>query len=292
MKLGVFTFYFPHPLEVAAERIARLGFECVQLNTVFPDWELTPRTTAAECRRVAKTFTARGLPVAAVAGYRNPIAADPDRQAANLAFLRNLLERAGDLGTPYVATEAGSRHPTDDWAPHPENAMPGAMALLIDRISELAEHARRHGAVIVIEPAVGTVLDTPAKVEQVSKAISSPGLGFLADWPNLIDGSNFDRSLEVLATMSGSWLKRVPLAHLKDVCPLQSPPRERHHHVGDPTLNGNMEYPGPGRGALDLGAYFRHLAAQGYDGPMIIEHTAEEDLPAALAVALRDRDRP
>jgi sugar phosphate isomerase/epimerase len=290
MQLGVFTFYFPYSFEVAAERIARLGFECVQLNTAFPDWELTPRTTAAECRRVAKTFCARGLTVAAIAGYRNPIATDPDRQAANLACLRLLLERAGDLGTTLVSTEAGSRHPRDDWAPHPENATPETLALLVDRLGELAEHARRHGSVILVEPAVGTVLDTPSKVEQVSEAISSPGLGFVADWPNLIDGSNFDRSLEVLAAMTGSWLKRVRLAHLKDVCPLQSPPRERHHHVGDPTLYGNMEYPGPGLGALDLGAYFRHLAAHGYHGPMVIEHTAEADMPDALMAASKARE--
>jgi sugar phosphate isomerase/epimerase len=289
MKLGVFTFYFPYGVNVVAERIARLGFECVQLNPVFADWELTSRTTAADCRRIAESFSSRGLPVAAIAGYRNPIAPDRQKQAANLAYLRLLLERAADLGTPYVSTEAGSRHPSDDWAPHPDNATPEAMALLIDRVGELAEHARRHGSVIVVEPAVGTLLDTPAKVQTLSDALPSPGLGFLADWPNFIDGSNFDRASEVLAAMTGSWLKRVPLAHLKDVCPLQDPPRERHHHMADPKLYGNMEYPGPGRGTLDLAAYFRHLSAQGYDGPMIIEHTAEDDLPAALEVARRAR---
>jgi sugar phosphate isomerase/epimerase len=285
MQLGIFTFYFPHPVEVAAERIAQQGFECVQLNTAFPDWEMTPQTTSAACRRVGRAFESRGLPIAAIAGYRNPIAFDPVKQAANLAYLKLLLERAADLGSPYVATEAGSRHPHDDWAPYPENATPEAMSLLIDRTGELAEFARRHGAVIVIEPAVGTVLDSSEKMAVLNDAVSSPGLGFLADWANLLDGSNFHRSQEVLADMTGSWLKRVPLAHLKDVCPLQDPPRERHHHMADATLYGNIEYPGPGRGELDLSAYFKHLAAQGYDGPMILEHVAEADVPAALQAA-------
>ncbi len=282
MQTGIFTFYFPHAVDEAAERIAKLGFDCVQLNMAAPDWELTATTTAADCRRVREAFTKRGLSIAALAGYRNPIAFDQAKQKSNLDYLKLMLERAHDLGSPLVCTEAGSRHPTDDWAPAPENETPGAMALLIDRAGELAEVARRNGAVIVIEPAVGTVLDTPAKMETLSKAVSGSGLGFLADWANLLDASNFDQANEVLASMTGSWTKRIALAHLKDVCRLGSVPRERHHHVADAALYGNMEYPAPGRGDLELSRYVRHLKDLGYRGPMIIEHVAEEDVPAAL----------
>lgn len=290
MQLGIFTFYFPYAVDAAAARIARLGFDCVQLNMAAPDWELTPGTTAAECRRVREAFTTRGLSIAALAGYRNPIAFDRARQKSNLDDLKLMLERAHDLGSPLVCTEAGSRHPTDDWAPTPENETPEAMTMLIDRVGELAAVARRNGAVVVIEPAVGTVLDTPAKLETLSNSVSSPALGFLADWANLLDASNFDRSKAVLASMTGSWTKRIALAHLKDVCRLGSIPRERHHHTADPTLYGNMEYPAPGRGDLDLSLYFRHLMDLGYRGPMIIEHVAEEDVPAALEATRRARD--
>lgn len=282
MQIGIFTFYFPYAVDEAAERILRLGFDCVQLNMAAPDWELMPQTRAAECGRVRRAFSSRGLGIAALAGYRNPIAFDKSKQKDNLDYLKLMLERAHDLGSPLVCTEAGSRHPTDDWAPTPENESPGAMALLIDRVGELAEHARRNGAVIVIEPAVGTVLDTPAKMDILSKAISSPALGFLADWANLLDASNFDRSKDVLASMTGSWTTRIALAHLKDVCRLGPVPRERHHHVADAALYGNMEYPAPGRGDLELSAYVRHLKDLGYRGPMIIEHVAEEDVPPAL----------
>lgn len=287
MHIGIFTFYFPYAVDEAAERIRRLGFDSVQLNMAAPDWELSADTPTPECRRVREAFTKRGLGIAALAGYRNPIAFDTAKQNDNLDYLRLMLERAHELGSPLVCTEAGSRHPTDDWAPTPENEKPEAMALLIDRVGELAEHAKRHGAVIVIEPAVGTVLDTPAKLDVLSKAVSSPALGFLADWANLLDASNFDRSTEVLASMTGSWTKRIALAHLKDVCRLGAVPRERHHHMADAALYGNMEYPAPGRGDLDLAAYVRHLKALGYRGPMIIEHVAEEDVPAALEATRR-----
>ncbi len=287
MQIGIFTFYFPYAVDEAAERVHRLGFDCVQLNMAAPDWELTPRTASGECRRVREAFTKRGLSIAALAGYRNPIAFDRARQKSNLDFLKLMLERAHDLGSPLVCTEAGSRHPTDDWAPTPENQTPEAMALLIDRVGELAEVARRNGAIIVIEPAVGTVLDTPAKMESLSNAVSSPALGFLADWANLLDASNFDRANAVLAAMTGSWTKRIALAHLKDVCRLGPVPRERHHHMADAALYGNMEYPAPGRGDLELSLYVRHLKDLGYRGPVIIEHVAEEDVPAALEATRR-----
>lgn len=287
MRLGIFTFYFPYALHVAAERIRRLGFDCVQLNMAAPGWELSPATTGAECRRVRDIFAEEGLSIAALAGYRNPIAFDRDRQAANLAYLRLMLERATDLGSPLVCTEAGSRHPRDDWAPCAENATPEAFSLLIDRLGELAHHAERNGAMLVVEAAVGTVLDTPAKLQALSDAVASPGLGFVADWPNLIDGANFDRSKAVLAAMTGTWATRIRVAHLKDVCRLGPVPRERHHHMADASLYGNMEYPAPGRGDLDLGAYVRHLESIGYTGPLILEHVAEEDVPQALDVARR-----
>ena len=102
----------------------------------------------------------------------------------------------------------------------------------------------------------------------------------------MLDASNFDQANEVLASMTGSWTKRIALAHLKDVCRLGPIPRERHHHVADAALYGNMEYPAPGRGDLKLSLYLRHLKVLGYRGPMIIEHVA--DVQGSCNIRRRD----
>lgn len=282
MRLGVFTHYFPHPAAEAAARIRRLGLDCVQLNTAFPDWQLGAATTAADCTRIRRIFADHELAVAAVAGYRNIVAPDAGRRRANLDHLKLLLDRTNDCGSPFVATESGSRHPTDDWAPCPENDTTATMRMLTDVVGELAGHAARAGAVLLIEPSVGTVLDRPGKIAALAATLDSPALGFVADWPNLIDGTTIDDPSAVLAEMAAPLAGRVRLAHVKDACRFDGTPRENHHHPTDPALYGGVEYPAPGLGSLDLAAYVKWLDAIGYDGPLIIEHVAEQGVAAAI----------
>jgi sugar phosphate isomerase/epimerase len=283
MRVGVFTHYFQHPVAEVAARIRRLGLECVQLNIAFQDWALSPETPDHECRRIAGIFAAHRLGIAAIAGYRNLMAPDPVRRRDNIGHIRMLLDRANVLGSPNVVTEAGSRHPDDDWAPCAENATAESMHMLIDTLGELAMHAEKAGANLVIEPSVGTVLDTPARIAEVAQALSTARLGFVADWPNLIDGGNIDRSLEVLAAMTEPLAGRIVLAHFKDANCVDGVPREVHHHVGDPALYGNVEYPAPGLGSLDLGRYGTWLHRMGFNGDVILEHLEEGAVAAALA---------
>lgn len=60
------------------------------------------------------------------------------------------------------------------------------------------------------------------------------------------------------------------LAHAKDVAP-PKPGRDK------------PDLPGPGQGILDYPRYLRLLREHGYDGPLVIEHLTEAELPAAVA---------
>lgn len=282
MKLGIFTHYFHHPIETVADRIRLLGLECVQLNMSFDNWHMGEKSTADDCRRIAKTFTSRNLSIAALSGYRNLVAPDTERRLENVKYIRMLLSRANDLGSPLVVTEAGSRHPDDDWAPCLENASPAAMHLLVDILGELTEYARKCGATLVLEPSVGTVVDTPSQIAWVSHALPSHSLGFVADWPNLIDGSNIDRALDILSAMTAPLAGRVSLAHFKDANRVSGVRREVHHHVGNADLYGGVEYPAPGLGSLDLAKYAQWLRTMKYDDAVIIEHVEEAAVPEAL----------
>lgn len=280
MILGIFTHYFPYGLEETARRIAAAGFGAVQLNLAFADWRFE-EVDAAQCRRAAETFRRHGLRVAAIAAYSNPVATDPARRRLNRRRLEAILARARDLGSGLVVTEAGSLHPEDDWAPHAENATPAAFAEVRDALGALAETAAREGATLLIEPSVGTVIDTVEKARRLLESVASPALALVADPANYVDGTNLEEADAILDDMFRVLGHRYLLAHAKDFRRLVGAPRERHHHATDPALYGGVEYPAPGLGDLDYDRYLAHLARHCPDAPLIVEHIAEDDVPRA-----------
>ncbi len=284
MQFGIFTQYFPYPVREAARRIRALGFDCVQLNLQFSDWRFEPGATSrADCRRIRDAIDDERLAVAAIAGYVNLAAPDPQRRRRNLDRVKAILSHARDLGSPLVATETGSRHPDDDWAPHPENADPAVFDALAETVAALAAFARDEGAVLLLEPTVGNVIDTAARACALLDRVGGEGVGLVADPANLIDGDNIDRAPGVLEGSFDLLRGRVRLAHAKDFRRVDGEARERHHHATDPALYGGVEYPAPGLGDLDCRRYLAWLAEDCPDVPVIIEHTAEADAAPALA---------
>jgi sugar phosphate isomerase/epimerase len=283
MQTGIFTFYVPGTVDETAKRIRAYGFDTVQLNLEFKDWRFDDDNSPAACQAVRETFRGNGLSIAAIAGYLNPIARDPARRRANLDRMKAMLERALDLGSPYVATETGSLHPQDDWAPHPDNETPAAFDQTCAAADELARHAAECGAVLLLEPSVGNVVDTPAKAQTLMREIGSPALGLVADPANYVDGGNLARADEVQRDMFARTAPYLKLAHAKDVRRIDGAPRERHHHMGDPTLYGDMEYPSAGLGDLNYGLYLSLLKQHCPDIPLIVEHLEEADVARAKA---------
>jgi sugar phosphate isomerase/epimerase len=283
MQIGVFTFYIPGTVDETARRIRAYGFDTVQLNLEFADWRFDDDSSPAACRAVRETFRGNGLSIAAIAGYLNPIARDPARRRANLDRMKAMLERARDLGSPYVATETGSLHPHDDWAPHPDNETPAAFDQTCAAVDELARHATECGAVLLMEPAVGNVVDTPAKAQTLMQEIGSSALGLVADPANYVDDGNLAHADEVQRDMFARTAPYLKLAHAKDVRRIDGAPRERHHHMGDPTLYGSMEYPSVGLGDLNYELYLSLLQRHCPDIPLIVEHLEEADVARAKA---------
>ena len=134
-----------------------------------------------------------------------------------------------------------------------------------------------------MEPSVGNVVDTPAKAQTLMREIGSPALGLVADPANYVDDGNLARADEVQRDMFARTAPYRKLAHAKDVRRFDGAPRERHHHMGDPTLYGGMEYPSAGLGDLNYGLYLSLLQRHCPDVPLIVEHLEEADVPRAKA---------
>lgn len=291
MQVGIFTHYLPHAVDETARRVRAYGFDAVQLNLEFPDWRFAPgQTSAADCRRLVERFAHHDVAIAAIAGYVNPVAPDAARRAANVEWLHAVLRRARDLGSPYVVTETGSHHPDDDWAPHPQNATPAAYDELCGVLRSAARIAEDSGAVLLLEPSIGNIIDTPERAARLIEDIDSDALGLVADPANYIDGGNLERADEVVQHVFDVAGSHFRLAHAKDVHRFDGIARERHHHPTDPALYGGVEYPPAGLGRLNYDLYLRLLAERQPGVALIIEHLDEADIPRAKAFVDARRD--
>jgi len=284
VRIGIFTHYLPGTVEETAKRARSHGFDCVQLNLEFADWRFSAtETTRDECHHIREVFHRHGLSIAAIAGYINPVAPNGITRLTNLDRMAGILRLAKDLGSGLVATESGTLNPDDDWAPHPRNDTPAARDMLVDNLQVLLAQAEKHGATLLLEPAVGNVIDTPEKATWLMQAIDSPALGLVADPANFIDGGNIDVATSVLSDMYAKLGSRILLAHAKDFRRVDHQPRERHHHPSDPRLYGGVEYPAAGLGNMDYVRYLRWLDGLATSPPLIVEHLDESDIPRAKA---------
>src|SRR5690606_20672753 len=115
LQTGIFTGYFPYPLEEVASRIRALGFNTVQLDVGFKDMELGPgQLTAAKCKKIRETFRRYNLPVCCLSGYTNLVHPDPARRKANVDRIKEIIRFAHELGSPYVISETGTFDPDSD----------------------------------------------------------------------------------------------------------------------------------------------------------------------------------
>jgi len=137
--------------------------------------------------------------------------------------------------------------------------------------------------VLLLEPSVGNVVDTPAKAQSLMRQVGSPAVGLVADPANYMDDVKLAHADEVQRDMFARTATYLKLAHAKDVRRVAGAPRERHHHMGDPALYGGMEYPSVGLGDLNHALYLSLLQRHCPDVPLIIEHLEEADVPRARA---------
>jgi len=141
---------------------------------------------------------------------------------------------------------------------------------------ELLEVATKENVVILYEPYIVNVCYTPELAVQLIREVSSPHLALLMDPTNWFEAELAEPALVPAVIERGFAAEKglFRLAHAKDVTP--GVPGSRK-----PGL------PGPGQGILDYPTYVRLLKAHGYDGPLIVEHLTEAEVPAALAYVQR-----
>lgn len=119
---GIFTGYYPDTVDGVIRQIKQDGFSCVQLDVSFKDCDAAKEhLTKERAQEIRDKFRDANLPVVAVSAYTNIVHHDLEQRKRNIAYIKGMMERALDLGCPYVASETGTYHPDSDWVWHERN---------------------------------------------------------------------------------------------------------------------------------------------------------------------------
>ena len=205
MFLSYSTWGMPNvPIDVAVAHCAAVGFDGLEL-TVIPGWTTDAATLdGAERRRIRKLYDDHRLALCGLAGNTPLLTAEPGEHARNMARFRGYLDLAAELQRPgeglTVSTTSGGR--PEEWD--------GVKGRLVERCGELAEHARRAGVVVGMEPHVGAALQRPEQALWLLDQVRSPAVTIHFDISHFnVQGMAMETTVALLAPRSAH-------THVKD----------------------------------------------------------------------------
>ena len=288
LSVGIFTGYYPYSLEETIRRIKQTDFNCVQLDVSFKDCDAAKgELTKEKAVEIRTKLRAANLPVVAVSAYTNFIHPNPEKRAANIAYLKSMISFAHDLGCPYVASETGTYNEESDWVWDERNGTEEVYQETLAVVREIVAYAAQHDVTFLIENYVNNVIGSVEQIERLFRDVASPHLGLLCDPTNYFTHSNIgnmDAELEKIFARLSPYMK---VAHAKD-CKLTSDFSEKHAAIDADESHtfrgsGSVELPAAGLGVLNYPLYLTLLAKHHPNMPLIIEHLDEGDIPRAKA---------
>lgn len=287
IQVGIFTGYFPYSLEETAKRIRSNGFNTVQLDVSFKDMDLSAgQINSEKCKKIRDTFRRYNLPVSCISGYTNLVNPNPEKRAANLAHLKQLIRYANELGSPYVISETGTFDPDSDWVHHPKNKTEEGYEECRKVIQELVDFSREHGVTFLAETYVNNVIGSVDETLRLFADINDPHLGLLMDPTNYFEEHNIDQMDKTLSQIFNALSDKIKISHAKDVKRAATAQGVKMASIDASEAHtlrgvGTIELPAPGLGSLNYDLYLERLSHKYPNIPIIIEHLEEEDVPRA-----------
>lgn len=267
--------YLKYPVEEAIRRVARMGYQGVELLADAPHaWpvgllpqqkELIRSTLAASDLGISNV---NAFMMNAVADPRQPywhpswIEPDPHYRAIRREHTKRCLRLAAELGAANIQTEPGGPLP-------PETSWQKAARLFYDEFMPCVELAEQCGVDLLIEPEPGLLIE---RFEQYLEFV---------DWiGSRRVGLNFDIGHAFCVGQEPQeWIPRMA-------------PHTRHYHLEDIAATREHRHLVPGQGAIDLAAVLAAIRQTGYDGWVTVElYPYVEDPDAAGQAAKEYLDR-
>ena len=123
--------------------------------------------------RIKEAFDARGVSIAVLGCYINPIHPDIAERKRQLKRFEEHLKVAPILGALMVGTETGSIRP--DCSYHPDTAEPENLETLYTSLDRLVEYAAKVGSVVAVEAvAKQNTICTIERMARLSERFDTP----------------------------------------------------------------------------------------------------------------------
>jgi sugar phosphate isomerase/epimerase len=196
--------------------------------------------------------------------YWHPSWIEPDQyyRQVRVDHTRRSLTLARELGARCITTEPGGPVPKDQcWSE--------ALALFVETLKPVAEHAECEGVLLLIEPEPGLLIENAEQFSDLMHKVRSPAVAL-----NFDIGHFFCVGDDPAATVR----RLAPFIrhfHLEDIAATRV-----HHHLI------------PGEGAIDFASTFAAIREIGYDGWITIELYPYVNDPDAAARAALAAVRP
>lgn len=220
MQLGIFakTFAGTDPDQVmAAARSA--GYDTVQFNLACAGLLSLPEEiedVSAVVARIAAARAKSGVGIAALSGTYNMAHPAPAVRAQGRRGLGSVIGIAGALGIPLVTLCTGSRHPSDQWAHHPDNATPEAWGDMVSDMAAALELAEAAGIELGIEPEQANIVTSAADARRLIAEMGSTRLKIVLDPANLFERATADEARDIVARAVDTAAGYIAMAHAKD----------------------------------------------------------------------------
>jgi sugar phosphate isomerase/epimerase len=267
MRLAFSTnAYLRHPFDEAAQRIAAIGYEGLELLADVPHaWpagmlDVQKQGILNAMRRAGLAFSnVNAFMMNAINDHRQPywhpsfIEPEPNYRQVRIDHTRRALELCAELGAPHITTEPGGPLAAGE-------SRQEAIDLFVEVLKPLAQHAHTLGVQLLIEPEPGLLLETTDQYLEVAERLNAPSIGL-----------NFDVGHAFCVS------EDLPRAIAKLA------PHIRHYHLEDIAASRVHHHLVPGTGAIDFPVVLAAIRATGYDGWLTVELYPFLDDPDAAA---------
>jgi sugar phosphate isomerase/epimerase len=267
MRLAFSTnAYLKFPFEEAAERIAALGYEGLELMADVPHaWPAYMLEGQKKAIRDAMSKTGlifsnvNAFMMHAVDDHRQRfwypsfIEPDPNYRRVRIDHTHKALTLCKELGAPHITTEPGG--PID-----PSQTRQQAIDMFVEALKPLADHAHKLGVLLLIEPEPELLAETTDQYLEIAERVNAPSIGL-----NFDIGHAYCMSEDIPGQIA-KLAAHIKHYHFEDIAPTRV-----HHHMI------------PGLGAIDFAEVVTAIKKTGYDGWITVELYPNIDDPDGAA---------